>query len=598
MPSETSQVGVVQYEIGEVSNEVSIKLASVQDFTGDIRAREESRIGDCKKIINEIPVVIGEADALDILVSNANASFDLESKEAMKNMPDTLPVEAKLDLLRRLRSLSLEQIELMETYGKIDAEDGSNPGFRPWLTFRNKRDHLIRALVHADSGQDLNMASTDIIELQKSRDEDKDLYSKRIIDEMSELGRKHGENEGRVSVNRLEQKFVLNLLGAYDLSSPLDYEDLSEHVRQEYGDQIQYISEQNLTLVANKQYLERNGRQSKQALFGSISQKIQGMLDNAFDSDFFLSEVISTATDGRGDPLWSASGFITNSAEKVALIRQIGLQLEHSELVNDSIYAKIQAFLSQEQIVEQANEELGRSERTLWYASDIDTMTSSILPGMKIESRAVQMKKHNLARFNSARLMVEKDNDQYIVTDTSSGKTRTLTEVELESVRGLGNKTWYQEYHQICFEPDRPYMYANDCAVVFPRGEIMVDAQFATMDGLHVFDKDFNGKMNSPGMEVDLNIKKYLVVVNKEIKDDFISRLRTSMGNLADDFINNHVIFANNLHEVETIRMVNQAVGKLVTDRGNVRLIPHEIHYEKEQVDHGKDLIFAKSIVP
>lgn len=231
------------------------------------------------------------------------------------------------------------------------------------------------------------------------------------------------------------------------------------------------------------------------------------------------------------------------------------------------------------------NREFVSSSDLFWHVAPIETIINDILISGKLLSRAKQMELGGEAIYNSGGLKAKRLPDgKYLVTKNTDGVEKQFTvpgEDELFEVSGNRGKTWENEYHELCFTRDQPYMYQTGVALCLSVASVAAKSRFTEADGWHIFDKKFTGKRDSPGMEIDLATEPHLVVLVEESREkEFKEKLMLATGKDGkvlggkvdvDEWIGDHVVIVSrltSLDEIQKVKDVFFAKNKLRVKEG------------------------------
>lgn len=216
------------------------------------------------------------------------------------------------------------------------------------------------------------------------------------------------------------------------------------------------------------------------------------------------------------------------------------------------------------------NREFVNSRDLFWHVAPMETIINDILIPGKLLSRAKQMELRGEATYNSGGLKAKRLPDgKYLVVKNTDGTEKQFTvsgEDELLEVSGNGGKTWGNEYHELCFTRDQPYMYQRGVALCLSVASVITKSRFTEADGWHIFDKSFTGDRDSVGMEVDLATEPHLVVLVEESREkEFREKLMKAIGQEGkilggnvdvNKWIEDHVVVVGKLTSPDEIQKV------------------------------------------
>ncbi|GEM_PF-5525643 len=248
-----------------------------------------------------------------------------------------------------------------------------------------------------------------------------------------------------------------------------------------------------------------------------------------------------------------------------------------------------------------ANSEFPEAENLLYHVTPFDRFKSILRNGF-LGSQKVQLERLGKAIFNSGGMELQK------------GEVKVTSE---QVKIGSGKKPG-QEFTQICFSENSPYMYYQGAAFVFSKPHILAHAQFMSADGYHVFDQDYNGDdESSPGYSVDLTKEPMmLVMIEQDLKEGFEKFVKEDMIkqpawegiiNDPDDWIKQNVTFIpstrdpdlkNSLRSIswDTVKSINQKFWETKRDKTKVKpgwLMPTGIQGGTPTPNRGKNNLYT-----
>jgi hypothetical protein len=273
-------------------------------------------------------------------------------------------------------------------------------------------------------------------------------------------------------------------------------------------------------------------------------------------------------------------GICDISREEYTLLKKLTdymtQSVERNEVQKDDLYnyEYHKGFLGGLESLAKFNSEIFPSQDNLsWHGIGISDI-SPILKTGKLMSRRSQMEESDEIIFSTGggtKLIKNNDGTYFLKAGYGSGSLPQEVMSESEVLTFLGNyssqnhKKWFDEYNQLYFSIDGPYFDFNENNIYFcfDAFNLRKNRSIGFSDGEYIFHEDYDGTLESPGMEIDLLEENYLFLINSNRYDRSIKELekifpetRLAEKQTFEEWVNKHVLV------VESFKNAGEQVKK------------------------------------
>jgi hypothetical protein len=517
--------------------EEDILLPSFEEFPEEYKEKSRERIEKLEVLISEIPVIEGRIEEFSSLVNSLEENYKL--LQEVKNPERQILDQETHELINRAHSEALrleEANEIVEEGGDATALIGplDDEFYEVCIKPRNPLERLKKVRFKKELGEEEYNRRKEVF-----KSKEKEIIRNRIESLNSELeGSLYGsypkssqkpsyleddyeekyltfkkiivDEFEKSSQNFLQQEKVSDIYSIFRKISPtVEFEELR------YKDPSRLLD-----ILKKKLQKERE----------FLVNRTAGSIENIFENREPLPGL-------KG---WLETELCDVSREEYRLLTSIqdylGNYIGKNNLKEGHRVRKTKELLLKVKQLEKVNNELfPKQDNLLWHGIDKQEV-SLVLNAGRLMSRKSQIEKTGEMLFTTGAMRLKKNKDgTYSVYEpnTNAILTSRIDENNFESIakvaefmetyRSYGNKkSFFDEYNQLYFSIDNPWYglgstsIGDTCFFCFDAYSLRKDKPVGKADDEYLFDENYEGIVESPGMEVDLLEENYLLLISSE----------------------------------------------------------------------------------